>query len=121
MPPASRRTSFLICCLIATASFVALAPVLRNQFINWDDRDQIIVNPDFNPVRFGRMIEYWRGPYVGSLYPISYNLFGVLTVLGRVDPAPGEVADTISPVPFHAASLLIHIASAWLVFAILRI
>ena len=52
---------------------------------------------------------------MGSLYPVSYNLFGALTVLAR-QPDGG-----IDPFPFHFASLLIHIASALLVWAILRL
>lgn len=114
-----RLSSFLICCLISVSAFLALAPILRNNFINWDDRDQITQNGDFNPVRLGRMVEYWKGPYVGSLYPVSYNLFGLLSVLGRTPP--DETGATIHPFVFHLASIVIHAASALLVFAILRL
>lgn len=105
----------LMVAVIALAAIVALAPVTGNDFINWDDHEQITLNPDFNPVRFGRMVEYWKGPYVGSLYPVSYNLFGALTVVAR------QPDGRIDPFAFHLASLVIHIASALLVLAILRL
>jgi cytochrome c-type biogenesis protein CcmH/NrfG len=118
----SRRASLWVQIIVLiVAALAATAPVLKNGFINWDDRDQITLNPDFNPtVRLQRMIEYWRGPrFVGSLYPVSYNLFGALSAIGRTEPnAAGE---TIGPRPFHVASIVLHLASTLLVFGILRL
>ena len=65
MPVMSARASrFVQFAFLLLAVLAATYPVLRNNFINWDDRDQIVINSDFNPPRVGRMIEYWRGPYV---------------------------------------------------------
>jgi hypothetical protein len=111
----SRTLRWLLALMIVAAAVLATWPVLRNGFINWDDHDQITLNPDFRPVRLTRMIDYWRGPYVGSLYPVSYNLFGVLAELGRGRDG------SISSFVFHAASITLHAGSALVVFAILRL
>jgi hypothetical protein len=112
-----RASRWLLHVVILLAVIAATAPVLRNNFIRWDDHYQITQNPDFNPVRLDRMIDYWGGPYVGTLYPVSYNLFGLLAAIGGRSPGAG----TLSPTPFHIASILLHLASALLVFAILRL
>src|SRR5689334_19791732 len=105
---ASRGLQFV---LLIVAVFAATFPVLHNNFINWDDSDQITLNPDFNPPRLQRMIEYWRGPYVGSLYPVSYDFFGLLAWIDR----PPLEAQT-----FHAASIILHGIATILVWLILR-
>src|SRR5688500_16984659 len=108
MMPA-RASRLLHMLLLLLAVLAATYPVVRNRFINWDDRDQLTLNPDFNPPRAGRMIEYWRGPYVGSLYPVSYNLFGALAWLGHRD-VPDAAGETLDPRVFHAASIVLHAA-----------
>src|SRR4051812_40581722 len=110
MPPA--RSRFLQLILLLFAVLLATAPVLHNNFINWDDRDQITANPDFNPVTFHRMIQYWRGPYIGSLYPLSYDFFGLQA---WISPQP------LDPRIFHAVSIVLHAIATILVWLILRL
>ena len=114
-----RASRFLQLTLLILAVIAATYPVVRNNFINWDDRDQITLNPDFNPPRIERMIQYWRGPYVGSLYPVSYNLFGLLARIAS-NPPP-EIKEPLDPRVFHAASIVLHAAATILVCLILRI
>src|SRR4051794_29706719 len=113
-----RASRFLQLALLILAVVGATYPVLRNNFINWDDRDQITLNSDFNPPRLEGMIQYWRGPYVGSLYPVSYNLFGLLAHFAA-DPPP-EMREPLDPRVFHAASMVLHAAATILIWLILR-
>ncbi|MEA2709617.1 MAG: protein O-mannosyl-transferase [Phycisphaerales bacterium] len=113
-----RASRFLQIGLLVAAALAATYPVVDNRFINWDDRDQITQNPDFNPPRVGRMIEYWRGPYVGSLYPVSYNLFGLLAWIGG-DP-PAQIGEPVDPRAFHAASIVLHALATILIWLIVR-
>ena len=107
-----RASRFLQVTLLIVAVLAATYPVLHNNFINWDDRDQLTHNADFNPPRLSRMIEYWRGPYVGSLYPVSYNFFGVLAWLDR---------EPLDPRVFHAVSVVLHLLATLLIWLILRL
>src|SRR5688572_2783899 len=109
-----RASHALQLALLLIGVCVATLPVVGNNFINWDDRDQITLNPDFNPPRLGRMIDYWRGPYVGSLYPVSYNLFGLLAAIG--DDPPPHFNEPLDPRVFHAASIVLHACATILIW-----
>lgn len=113
-----RGSRFVQLTLLLIAVLLATYPVLRNHFINWDDRDQITLNPDFNPPTLGRQLAYWRGPYVGSLYPVSYNFLAVLAWMA--DDPPPAVNEPLDPRVFHAASVVLHAAATLLVWLILR-
>src|SRR4051812_9044504 len=77
------RRLVLAALLLAGISLATFWPVCRASLLNWDDQDQIERNPDFNPPRLTRMLEYVRGPWVGSLYPVAYWYLGALSALAR--------------------------------------
>jgi len=75
---------------------------------------------NINPPTLAKIIEYWRKPE-GNLYiPITYNVWGALAFLARVDQAD-ESGSFLNPWVYHTANLLIHCATTLIVFAILRV
>jgi hypothetical protein len=43
-------------------------PILRNEFVNFDDIEFIRDNRDFNPPHLAALVHYWRGPYFGGAF-----------------------------------------------------
>jgi len=116
--PRRARTIQILLLLIVSTTLTYL-PVCGARFLHWDDREQIPLNPDFQNLRLERMIEYARGPYMGSLYPASYWLFAGLSVLARTD-TPDDRGDRFDARVFHIASLVLHVLCTLLIFGLLR-
>ncbi len=113
----------LHCCalgfaLIATVLLV-YGPIVRNDFVNWDDDLHITYNPHFNPVSLGNTFQFWRQPYYGLYIPVSYTFFAAEAWLATLPP-DAEGRPQFAPSVFHAGSLLLHGACALLVFVLLR-
>src|SRR5688500_11290452 len=109
----SVRTLALVLLLVALVA-ATFAPVLENDFVDFDDHAFIRDNPDFNPPDWGAILRYFRGPYFGGAFPLTYVLIGAVS----------EVAQTpqgLDPRVFHAASVILHAACAVIVFFILRL
>src|SRR5688572_28124598 len=98
------RTLALVLLLVALVA-ATFAPVLDNNFVNFDDYAFITENPDFNPSDWGAIFRYFRGPYFGGAFPLTYVFVGGLSELAR---SP----DGIDPRVFHAASIVLHAACA---------
>ena len=109
--------SVLLLVLIAAAYW----PVSGQDFTLWDDMDNIVENPDFNPPRFQGILRYWhpKNTARGLYAPATYTLWGVAALVpGRGVGTPPE--SPLNPHAFHLANLLIHVLSAWAVFMLLR-
>jgi hypothetical protein len=107
---------------VAAITAAVLWPVLGAGFLDyWDDPDTIARNPDLNPPTFGSVLKYWNPahPYMDLYVPVTYTVWAAIAALTRraaPDPAGGG---WLSPFPFHAASLVLHMLATVLVFAIL--
>ena len=106
--------------LLALITFLVFCPVLKCQFVGfWDDEDKITANRDYHPPRLWKLTHYWVPPPHETFYvPVTYSIYGLLAMAAQRPLAAG-IAD-LSPAVFHAANLLAHVASAVLVFLILR-
>ena len=113
--PSSR---LIIPLVIVAAILLTFAPALRNGFVNYDDPFHIINNPRFSPPTLANATMYWRERGFFGLYiPLTY---GAWTIVGQLAHRPRESSAIFNPTVFHAANVLIHIASALVVWAILR-
>lgn len=106
--------------LVATVGF-AMGRAVFNGFTSWDDPHTLWMNPAFNPPTFDKVMAFWnpKSPEAGLWVPVTYTVWGALAHLGWL-AEPGAWGERLSPMVFHAASLIAHIASTLLVFAILR-
>ena len=110
---ASRREVWLLVLLV----LLVLGRICAHGFTNWDDNLTLSQNPDFNPPTIHSVLHYWYTPHLSLYIPATYTIWGVLTYLSGFG-----ASDYVTPNPwiFHTASVLIHLASALIVFAILR-
>jgi tetratricopeptide (TPR) repeat protein len=101
--------------VIAAAVF---APVLRLDFLDWDDRGAVQHNPDFNPPTLDSLGHYWTETHLQFFVPVTYTAWWVVAYVAGTTDASG--AHSLDPAPFHAINLFAHLCNAVLVFVILR-
>jgi len=110
--PRSPIARILLSLLILTAlvGFI-FGPVLKNDFVNWDDQSEITENPDFNPVSLSGLAWNWTHPRLSLYMPVTYMVWGAVAgISGR------DSGGTLLPVAFHALNLALHLICCWLVF-----
>jgi hypothetical protein len=100
--------------LILAATLATFAPVIRNDFVLWDDPETISQNPRIATPSVEGVAYYWNHSAAGLYVPLTYSLWAALAAVHR----PGVTAP--DPLVFHAASAALHAISALLVYAILR-
>jgi len=94
---------------VILATVVAFLPVLGNDFTNWDDPLNVTRNPLLNPLTARSLLRVWTQPYEQLYIPLTYTSYAFDGILW-----PGN------PLGYHAVNLLLHLASALIVFRILR-
>ena len=107
-----RSRTFLL--VLVAITFATFSPVLRNDFVAWDDPQTIIEHPGVNPASFSAVIRYWQEPLSGLYVPLTYTVWSAIGSVAR------DAAGTLHAWPFHLASVVVHCVSAGLVFSILR-
>lgn len=113
------RSARLIPCWIALAILLVFSPLTRCNFTEWDDPTTLARNPNFNPPTFSGVAQYWRKPHMGLYVPVTYTLWAAIAKVSQGTLSNG-VGSELKAGPFHTANILLHIASACLVYFILR-
>jgi Flp pilus assembly protein TadD len=116
-PNRAAHTAGLVALLVAITAGV-FAPVLRHDFLDWDDRDAVQHNPDFNPPTADSLGHYWTETHLSFFVPVTYTVWWLVANVAGSTGVNG--AFTLDPGPFHAVNLCAHLANAVLVFVILR-
>jgi len=86
-------------------------PVVRHDFVVWDDDLHVYANPYLNPVTWAHIATFWHGPYEHLYIPLTYTVWAAvawMTQIGYPDVMPAE--------PFHRLNLLLHIGSVLVVY-----
>jgi len=99
---------------------LAFSPLFRADFTTWDERYNIVENPNLNPPTWVGVARYWRAPAFDLYVPVTYTLWAGIARVAFV-PASGMSPAHLNPNLFHAANVLIHLGSALLVFQILLV
>ncbi len=120
MRPNSPRSTALCILLIIFVTGFTFVRLCSNQFVYWDDHNTIARNPNFAVEGAAGPGRYWREPS-GSLYiPVTYTVWGALAELSRGKQPDPVMHSLLDPWLFHAFNVLLHIATAVLVFLLLR-
>ena len=104
--------------MLAGLTLVTFYPVLRGQFLNWDDQVNIVTNPDLNPVTVEGLLRNFSHTRLTLYMPLAYVVWGGLAVVAR--QAPDAAAVTLNPAVFHGFNLIIHTLTVFAVFFVLR-
>jgi hypothetical protein len=105
--------------LLAVATILVFGRIATNDFTYWDDAGTIHHNPRLNPPTIKNVLWYWGHSELGLYMPVTYSVWGGLAAVARLESAD-EFGIALNPWLFHAASLIVHVGSAILVFWILR-
>jgi hypothetical protein len=89
-------------------------PVLRNDFVDFDDQTEIYQNPDFNPVTLRGLAWNWSHTRMTLYMPLTYTTWGAVAAV-----APRDARGTLAAWPFHALNLALHALCVTLVFLLL--
>src|SRR5207237_6388331 len=93
----ARKSVWSLRALIAAVVLIAFGYSVTGQFVEWDDQDLIISNPNFNPPTLHSLAEHWRRPDHQMYIPVVYSAWWGLAHFG------------MKPVAFHAANVLVQL------------
>jgi len=124
MGVASKRAVFLGAAVVIAAVLIVYAPILGFNFVHRDDRLNIFQNPYLMPPISGEKVGYfWQHAYYFLYMPLTFSLWALCAQIGALPkpiPVPGGDTTPFQPAVFHLVSLLLHAASAVLVFLLLN-
>jgi protein O-mannosyl-transferase len=90
-------------------------------FVAFDDDIHVYANPFLDPPTLHNLARLWRQAYEQLYVPLAYAIFGAIATFAKVpthfDSLLGH-AVSLSPAPFHAASVAFHLANVLLCFAL---
>jgi len=92
--------------LVVAVTLALFAPIVGHEFVVWDDADFVYANPRLFPTTPARVAQLWTEP--NALTNTTYLLLSALPASGTIDPRA-----------VHAASLVLHAASALAAWALL--
>jgi protein O-mannosyl-transferase len=117
-PAWMRWISPLILFLLVLGVFT---PLLKCDFVDWDDRETIALNPIFNPPSLQGIAHCWSlsNPQRSLYVPLTYTMWGILAKIS-LRHEPDEIGITLSAAKFHMANILMHAAGAVIVLWMLR-
>jgi len=98
--------------IIVLMTAIAFLPILKNHFVSWDDDMNFLLNPYYRGVHWDTLAwAFTRSCRVGGLYiPLSWLTSALDYQLWGMNPAG-----------YHAVNLVIHICTALLLYATLRL
>ncbi len=105
----SSRLALVVAPLVAAAAFVAFAPALRNDFVNWDDDTLLLNNPDFRGFGSWQLNWMFTTTLLGNYQPVTWLSFAVdHSIWG------------LRPLGYHLTNVIFHALGAGLFFFIAR-
>src|SRR6059058_3365520 len=95
--------------LIALVTVVPFLPTLDNQFVNWDDDDNLVENPQYRGLGWTHLRWMWTTSHIGHYAPLTWMTFGLDYLLWGMNP-----------VGYHLSNLLLHAANAAVFYLVAR-
>src|SRR2546427_1325453 len=96
-----RWVFWLLPTLIALVTFVPFLPTLDNQFVRWDDDDNLVENPHYRGLGWTHLRWMWTTSHIGHYAPLTWMTFGLDYLFWG-----------LKPVGYHLTNLLLHAANA---------
>src|SRR5438876_229803 len=96
-----RWVFWLLPVLIALVTVVPFLPTLDNQFVNWDDDDNLVENPQYRGLGWTHLRWMWTTSHIGHYAPLTWMTFGLDYLFWG-----------LKPVGYHLSNLLLHAANA---------
>jgi tetratricopeptide (TPR) repeat protein len=100
---------FLAVAIVAIVTIVVFLPVLRADFVTWDDNRNFTGNTAYRGLGLEQLRWMWTTTLMGHYVPLTWMSLGLDYVLWGMNPAG-----------YHAVNLLLHALNAVLLFVIAR-
>jgi hypothetical protein len=95
--------------LVVLATTMSFLPVLKNDFVNWDDLINLLNNPHYRGLGWTNLRWMFTATLMGHWIPLTWLSFAVNFALGGMDPWG-----------YHLGNLLLHAASAGVFYLVAR-
>ena len=99
----------LVPCFVALATFLVFVPVMQNDFVTWDDYDNLMNNQRFRGFGWSDIRWMFTTFHLGHYQPLSWVTFGFDYLLWGMDPRG-----------YHLTNLIFHVANAVFFYFISR-
>lgn len=107
--------------MVAMLTALIFLPVLRFPFLPfWDDDIHVHANPHIAELSWSGLAAFWSGPWQQLYIPLTYTAWAGLAALSRWTDGMAIVSGPLNAAWFHGANLLLHAASAVLVFVLVH-
>ena len=95
--------------VIVTAICAAFLPILRNDFVEWDDYENLVSNPNFRGLGWSQLGWMFTTFHMGHYQPLSWLTLGLdYSIWG------------MNPVGYHITNVLIHSANTVSLYFVTR-
>jgi tetratricopeptide (TPR) repeat protein len=101
------RKPWLLASLVALIVLLVFLPVLRNDFVNWDDDKNFLDNPNYRGLGWEQIHWMWTSHHMGHYIPVTWMTLGLDSVVWGMEPFG-----------YHLTNLLWHAANAVLFYFI---
>jgi tetratricopeptide (TPR) repeat protein len=95
--------------LIALVTIAAFLPTLGNEFLTWDDSQNLVDNPHYRGFGWPHLRWMWTAFHMGHYIPLTWMTFGLDYLLWG-----------LQPVGYHLTSLLLHATNAVVFYFVVR-
>jgi Flp pilus assembly protein TadD len=111
---ATRWRELLALLALVVLTLAAFAPVARYAFINGfgDDEIHVFGNAFVRSASWSAVVRFWQGPYERLFIPVSYTFYVAMAKVSTLISG----GDPLNPLPYHLASLGVHVANAALLY-----
>lgn len=90
-------------------TFITFLPTLANDFVNWDDSDNLTENRFYRGLGWAQLRWMWTTTLMGHYIPLTWMTFGLDYLVWGMNPAG-----------YHLTNLLLHTANAGLFYVIVQ-
>jgi Tfp pilus assembly protein PilF len=108
-PRTPRLNSWGIPLAVALLSFIPFLPALKNQFVDWDDYENLISNPHYRGLGWSQIRWMFTTFHMGPYQPLSWMTLGLDYLIWGMNP-----------VGYHLTNLILHVANALFFYFICR-
>jgi cytochrome c-type biogenesis protein CcmH/NrfG len=95
--------------LIGLVTAGVFLPTLNNDFVDWDDVQNFLENPNYRGLGWPQLRWMWSTAHLGHYVPLTWMTLGLDYVLWGMDPSG-----------YHLSNLLLHAANGILVYFFAR-
>lgn len=100
---------WMVSVFVALVTFITFFPTLQNQFVDWDDYENLISNQLYRGLGWDQLRWMFTTFHMGPYQPLSWMTYGLDYLLWGMNPAG-----------YHLTSLLFHTANAVFFYFISR-